>query len=81
MKVEQLHKIFKLCGTPSDEYWSSPSLPLAHMFRPNQSYESTLSEKCKEFPKGAISLIENLLSFDPHIRGTASSTLASKVIN
>lgn len=80
VQVEQLHKIFKLCGTPSDEYWRSSSLPLAHMFRPHQSYESTLSEKCRDFPKGAVSLIEKLLSFDPHTRGTASSALASKVI-
>ncbi|XP_057768675.1 protein IMPAIRED IN BABA-INDUCED STERILITY 1-like [Salvia miltiorrhiza] len=77
-EVEQLHKIFKLCGTPPDEYWRSSKLPLAQMFRPQQSYESTLHERCRDFPKGAVGLIDTFLSFEPHKRGTASSALASK---
>lgn len=76
--MEQLHKIFKLCGTPEDDYWETSGLPLASMFKPQQSYESTLRERCKEFPKSAVSLIETFLSFEPHNRGTASSALASK---
>ena len=77
-EVEQLHKIFKLCGTPEDDYWKTSGLPLASMFKPQQSYESTLRERCREFPKSAVSLIETFLSFEPHNRGTASSALASK---
>ncbi|XP_047946919.1 protein IMPAIRED IN BABA-INDUCED STERILITY 1-like [Salvia hispanica] len=77
-EVEQLHKIFKLCGTPAEDYWKSSKLPLAHMFKPQQSYESTLQERCREFPKGATSLIETFLSFEPHRRGSASSALSSK---
>ncbi|KAH6803003.1 Protein kinase superfamily protein [Perilla frutescens var. frutescens] len=80
-EVEQLHKIFKLCGTPEDDYWRTSSLPLAHMFRPQQSYESTLHERCKDFPKNSVSLIEKLLSFEPHKRGSVSSALASKYFN
>lgn len=78
-QVEQLHKIFKLCGTPSDDYWNTTKLPLAHMFKPQQSYESTMHERCRDFPKGAVALIERFLSFEPHVRGSASSALASKV--
>lgn len=78
--MEQLHKIFKLCGSPADDYWKTSKLPLATMFKPQQPYESTLNERCKEFPKGAVGLIEMLLSVEPHKRGTASSALNSEVI-
>ena len=77
-EVEQLHKIFKLCGSPADDYWKTSKLPLATMFKPQQPYESTLNERCKEFPKGAVGLIEMLLSVEPHKRGTALSALNSE---
>ncbi|KAI3462910.1 hypothetical protein Pfo_019573 [Paulownia fortunei] len=77
-EVEQLHKIFKLCGSPPDDYWKISRLPLANMFKPQQPYESTLRERCKEFPKSAVSLIETFLSVEPYKRGTASSALDSK---
>lgn len=79
-QVEQLHKIFKLCGSPADDYWKTSKLPLATMFKPQQPYESTLAERCKEFPKGAVGLIQMLLSVEPHKRGSASSALNSEVI-
>ncbi|XP_011098677.1 probable serine/threonine-protein kinase At1g54610 [Sesamum indicum] len=77
-EVEQLHKIFKLCGSPPDDYWKRSKLPLAAMFKPQQPYESTLRERCKEFPKSAVSLIETFLSVEPHKRGTAASALESE---
>ncbi|CAI9109759.1 OLC1v1009654C1 [Oldenlandia corymbosa var. corymbosa] len=77
-EVEQLHKIFKLCGSPPDEYWKQSRLPLATMFKPQQPYESTLRERCKEFPKSAVKLIEHFLSIDPQKRGTASAALQSE---
>ncbi|XP_060192637.1 protein IMPAIRED IN BABA-INDUCED STERILITY 1-like isoform X2 [Lycium barbarum] len=80
-EVEQLHKIFKLCGTPPDDYWKRSKLPLATMFKPKQPYDSTLRDRCKELPKTAVNLIETLLSIDPHKRGTASSALKSEYFN
>ncbi|CAI9283034.1 unnamed protein product [Lactuca saligna] len=77
-EVEQLHKIFKLCGTPPDGYWNKSKLPFATMFKPHRNYESTLRERCKEVPKAAIDLIETLLSVEPHKRGTAKSALESE---
>ncbi|CAA0828394.1 Protein kinase superfamily protein [Striga hermonthica] len=77
-EVEQLHKIFKLCGSPPDDYWKKCRLPLATMFKPQQPYESTLRERCKEFPKSAIGLIETFLSVEPYKRGSASSSLKSE---
>lgn len=79
--MEQLHKIFKLCGSPPDDYWKKSRLPLATMFRPQQPYESTLRERCKEFPKSAVSLIEKFLAVEPYKRGTASSALKSEVFH
>lgn len=79
LQVEQLHKIFKLCGSPPDDYWKLSKLPLATMFKPQHPYESTLQERCREFPKTAVSLIETFLSIEPYKRGSASSALESEV--
>lgn len=79
LQVEQLHKIFKLCGSPPDEFWKISKLPHATMFKPQNAYESSLREKCKEFPTTAVDLIETFLSIEPYKRGTASSALMSQV--
>ena len=80
-EVEQLHKIFKLCGSPPAEFWKKSKLPLATLFKPQTSYESSLWERCKGFPTTAINLLETLLSIDPSKRGTASSALMSEYFN
>ncbi|XP_068657504.1 protein IMPAIRED IN BABA-INDUCED STERILITY 1-like [Aristolochia californica] len=77
-EIEQLHKIFKLCGSPPDEYWKKSKLPHATIFKPQQPYESCLRETCKRFPATTLSLIETLLSIEPYKRGTAASALNSK---
>ncbi|MQM00453.1 hypothetical protein Taro_033180 [Colocasia esculenta] len=76
--VEQLHKIFKLCGSPPDEYWKKSKLPHATIFKPHQLYESCLKDACKALPASAFKLIETLLSVEPCKRGTATSALQSK---
>ncbi|KAE9590337.1 putative protein-serine/threonine kinase CMGC-CDK-CRK7-CDK9 family [Lupinus albus] len=80
-EVEQLHTIFKLCGTPPDEYWKRIKLPRATMFKPQTNYESSLRERCADFPETAVSLLETFLSIDPYKRGTASSALMSEYFN
>ncbi|GMP30651.1 hypothetical protein CsSME_00005222 [Camellia sinensis var. sinensis] len=77
-EVEQLHKIFRLCGTPADDYWKKSKLPLASMFKPQHPYISSLRERCKELPKSAVTLLETFLSIEPYKRGTASSALESE---
>lgn len=75
VQVEQLHKIFKLCGTPSEDYWEK--MKFAHpTFKP---YERCLAEKFKDVPPSALSLLETLLSIDPDMRGTATNALNSEV--
>ncbi|KAL5079248.1 hypothetical protein RYX36_007669 [Vicia faba] len=80
-EVEQLHKVFKLCGSPPEEFWKKTKLPHATMFKPQTNYESSLRERCADFPEPAVGLLETLLSIDPSNRGTASSALLSEYFN
>ncbi|KAJ7981745.1 Kinase superfamily protein [Quillaja saponaria] len=77
-EVEQLHKIFKLCGSPSDDYWRKSKLPHATIFKPQQPYRRCVAEIFKDFPAPALALLETLLSIDPVDRGTASSALKTE---
>ncbi|XP_015883441.2 protein IMPAIRED IN BABA-INDUCED STERILITY 1 isoform X1 [Ziziphus jujuba] len=77
-EVEQLHKIFKLCGSPPDDYWKKSRLPHATLFKPQQPYDSCLHETFKDLPTANVKLLETLLSVEPYKRGSASSALASE---
>ncbi|KAF4361530.1 hypothetical protein F8388_007546 [Cannabis sativa] len=77
-EVEQLHKIFKLCGSPSEEYWKKYRLPNATLFKPQQPYKRCIAETFKDFPPSALPLIESLLSIDPNGRGDATTALQSE---
>lgn len=73
-EVEQLHKIFKLCGSPSDDYWEKMKFPHASF----RTYERCIAEKFKDVAPSALSLLETLLSIDPDMRGTATDALNSE---
>ncbi|CAI8610576.1 unnamed protein product [Vicia faba] len=77
-EVEQLHKIFKLCGSPSEEYWRRAKLPHATIFKPRQSYKRCIVEKFEDFPLSSLPLIETLLAIDPAERQTATAALHSE---
>ncbi|GMI85323.1 hypothetical protein like AT1G53050 [Hibiscus trionum] len=77
-EVEQLHKIFKLCGSPSEDYWRKSKLPHATIFKPQRPYRRCVAETFKEFPAPALVLMEILLSIDPSDRGSAGSALKSE---
>uniref|UniRef100_A0A0D3HK07 [RNA-polymerase]-subunit kinase n=1 Tax=Oryza barthii TaxID=65489 RepID=A0A0D3HK07_9ORYZ len=76
-EVEQIHKIFKLCGSPSDEYWQKLNVPQTGMFKPSRQYRRCIADNFKHFPQPAIVLLDNLLALEPEARGTAASTLQS----
>uniref|UniRef100_A0A5B7A1K1 Protein kinase domain-containing protein n=1 Tax=Davidia involucrata TaxID=16924 RepID=A0A5B7A1K1_DAVIN len=76
-EVEQLHKIFKLCGSPSEEYWKKSRLPNATLFKPQQPYKRCIAETFKDFPPSSLPLIETLLAIDPDERGSATAALNS----
>lgn len=80
IQVEQLHKIFKLCGSPPDDYWKKSKLPHATLFKPQHPYESCLWETFKDLPKTAVSLIESFLTVEPNKRQNATSALGSEVL-
>ncbi|KAK0600874.1 hypothetical protein LWI29_019066 [Acer saccharum] len=77
-EVEQLHKIFKLCGSPSEDYWRKSKLPHATIFKPQQPYKRCVAETFKDFPAPALGLMETLLSIDPADRGSAAFALKSE---
>ncbi|XP_076898543.1 putative serine/threonine-protein kinase At1g54610 [Bidens hawaiensis] len=76
-EVEQLHKIFKLCGSPSEEYWKRHRLPNATLFKPRQPYKRCTAETFKDFPPSSLSLLESLLALDPDERISALASLNS----
>ncbi|KAF0920450.1 hypothetical protein E2562_035161 [Oryza meyeriana var. granulata] len=77
-EVEQLHKIFKLCGSPSEEYWKKSKLPHATIFKPQQPYKRCIKEAFKDFPPSSLPLVETLLAIDPAERQTATAALQSE---
>ncbi|CAN0908703.1 Probable serine/threonine-protein kinase At1g09600 [Linum grandiflorum] len=78
-EVEQIHKIFKLCGSPSDEYWKKSKLSHNTVFKPQQPYKRRFAETFKDLiPSSAMALLEVLLAVEPENRGSASSALTSE---
>ncbi|XP_068312638.1 probable serine/threonine-protein kinase At1g09600 [Pyrus communis] len=77
-EVEQMHKIFKLCGSPSEEFWKKTKLPLATSFKPQQPYKRRIADTFKDVPPSALELIEKLLAIEPETRGSAASALSSE---
>ncbi|KAL0384639.1 UNVERIFIED_CONTAM: putative serine/threonine-protein kinase [Sesamum radiatum] len=80
-EVEQLHKIYKLCGSPSEEYWNKSKLPLTAIFKPQQPYKRRVAEVFKNIPPSALALLETLLAFEPEHRGSTTSALQSEASN
>lgn len=78
--MEQLHKIFKLCGSPAEDYWKKTKLSYSAVFKPLQPYKRCIAERFKELPPPAVGLLETLLSIDPALRGTALGALESEVL-
>ncbi|CAL5097889.1 unnamed protein product [Urochloa decumbens] len=76
-EVEQIHRIFKLCGSPSEGYCKKSKVPETAMFKPQQQYRRCVAETFKDFPPSAVVLIDSLLSLEPEVRGTAASALQS----
>lgn len=74
-----MHKIFKLCGSPSEDFWKKTKLPHATSFKPQQPYKRRIAETFKEFPSTALALVDKLLAIEPENRESAGSALRSEV--
>ncbi|XP_061345128.1 probable serine/threonine-protein kinase At1g54610 [Gastrolobium bilobum] len=75
-EVEQLHRIFRLCGTPSEEYWRK--FRLSTTSRPPKSYRPSLVETFRDLPPSSLGLLCTLLALDPAFRGSASKALKNQ---
>ncbi|XP_020215700.2 probable serine/threonine-protein kinase At1g54610 [Cajanus cajan] len=75
-EVEQIHMIFKLCGSPSADYWMKTKLMTS--FRPPPHYKANYEENFKDFPSSACALLTTLLHLHSDSRGTAASALESE---
>uniref|UniRef100_A0A0E0JYW1 [RNA-polymerase]-subunit kinase n=1 Tax=Oryza punctata TaxID=4537 RepID=A0A0E0JYW1_ORYPU len=74
-EIEQLSRIFSLCGSPPDEYWRKMRLPPS--FRPPRTYKPSMVDKIGFLPPSALALLATLLALDPAARGTAGQALQS----
>ncbi|XP_055822838.1 probable serine/threonine-protein kinase At1g54610 [Solanum dulcamara] len=74
-EIEQLHKIFKLCGSPTEEYWKKVKPPTT--FRPPQ-HKPCFGQIFPNLPHSAFPLLYTLLSVEPHLRGTAATALQNE---
>ncbi|XP_060182883.1 probable serine/threonine-protein kinase At1g54610 [Lycium barbarum] len=74
-EIEQLHKIFKLCGSPPEEYWKKVKPPTT--FRPPQQ-KPGFGQAFPSLPHSAFPLLYTLLSVEPHFRGTTATALQNE---
>lgn len=74
-----MHKIFKLCGSPSEEFWGNLKLSRATIFKPQHPYRRCVNDVYKDFPPSSLALLDRLLAVEPDNRGTAASALESEV--
>ncbi|XP_058730988.1 probable serine/threonine-protein kinase At1g54610 [Vicia villosa] len=75
-EIEQLHMIYKLCGSPSEDYLTKMKLKTS--FRPPQRYKASFEENFKDFPLPALNLLTTLLDLHSQHRGTAASALQTE---
>lgn len=77
-EVEQLHKIYKLCGSPSEDYWKKGKFTHGAIYKPREPYPRCIRETFKDFPPSSLPLIDSLLSIEPENRQTATAALHSE---
>lgn len=75
-----MHKIFKLCGSPTEQYWAKTKFPHATSFKSQRPYKRRVADVFNYFPSSALAMVQGLLSIDPDLRGSASSALKAEVV-
>ncbi|XP_025984570.1 probable serine/threonine-protein kinase At1g54610 [Glycine max] len=75
-EVEQIHMIFKLCGSPSEDYFKK--LKLRTSYRPPNHYKLSFKENFQNFPSSSQGLLATFLDLNPAHRGSAASALQSE---
>ncbi|KMZ72562.1 putative serine/threonine-protein kinase [Zostera marina] len=77
-EVEQLHKIFRLCGSPSLDYWQRSRYSRAAIFKSSHYYRRCIKETFKGASSTTLALLDTLLAIEPEKRGTSNSALLSE---
>ncbi|CAD6254869.1 unnamed protein product [Miscanthus lutarioriparius] len=78
-EIEQLHRIFKLCGSLSEDYLATAAVPdYVTLFKPQRPYRRKIAETFKDFPPTALALLDTLLAIEPSARGTVAWTARTK---
>ena len=78
-EVDQIDKIFEVCGTPTEEDWPGvSSLPFFSLLKPKKQYKRCLRTKVtgRFVTEDAIDLLDKLLVLNPKNRLTAAEALA-----
>jgi len=74
-EIEQVEKIFRLCGSPTEENWPSyKQLPWVNLI-PERIYPRRLREVYNNIDPLALDLLDKLLCLDPRRRITAENAL------
>ena len=86
-EIDQLDKIFQLCGTPTEEDWPEiTNLSFYSLLTPKQNYpriltknlKKNLNENFQKISEDAFDLLEGLLTVNPTKRLTAEQALSHK---
>ncbi|KAH0742839.1 hypothetical protein KY290_030832 [Solanum tuberosum] len=70
--------VFKLCGSPSDDFWQKSKFPTAQIFKPIEPYRRNFEATFHDVPAAAVRLMDTLLSIEAEYRGTAALALKSE---
>eukprot|EP00898_Chlorokybus_atmophyticus_P008723 jgi/Chlat1/8852/Chrsp91S08186 len=77
-EMEQLNKIFQLCGSPTEENWPGVSkLPWYHMFKPERPFKRRIREEFANCGHEVVILIDKLLCLNPDKRISALEALGA----
>ncbi|CAN6821575.1 unnamed protein product, partial [Brassica oleracea] len=77
-EIDQLKKIYELCGSPDENNWPGVSeMPLYERFKPSLPLKSRVIETYGHFDAHALELLECMLVLDPPKRISAKDALDS----